>query len=341
MEVHGGRRAALQRPVPLRVKMQGQGLDREVEVASLMGGFGAGRVRRERGATVRLCGAVFDSEVRRDVVHRSVVACSWNEREPRRGAKQRHDYRNKKPFKQKGTGRARQGTTRGPHQRGGAKAHGPLAAENLKRKVNKKERTLALCSALSARLAEGNLVVVDSFRLGPLSRVPDDGEGSVVELLKRGRRKLAEHLVRGAGGEATRRKRLTAALRALGAGHSVLLVGCGAPVIPRDYALLEGLRVPHENDGFDEIRKFETGGDAPHLRVRARRVDLLSPTAILREQKLVMSRAALGVLHRKLQPRWVEALEVIRDENRARRATAIRELTRAIRRGGGPLLSKG
>ena len=71
MEVHGGRRAALQRPVPLRVKMQGQGLDREVEVASLMGGFGAGRVRRELGAPEPVGGAGGDSGGRQDVEHRS------------------------------------------------------------------------------------------------------------------------------------------------------------------------------------------------------------------------------------------------------------------------------
>ena len=334
LEVHGGRRAALQRPVPLRVKMQGRALDREVDVASLMGGFGAGRVTRERGTRVRLCGAVFDTEVRRDVVHRSVVAASWNRREPRRTAKQRHDYRNKKPFKQKGNGMARQGTTRGPHQKGGAKAHGPQGVENLKRKVNKKERSMALCSALSARLAEGNLVVVDSFKLNPLAlNAGEDGVGSVAELLKRGRRKLAQHLVKGKeGSESTRRNRLTAALRALGAGHSVLIVGCGAPVIPEDYALLDRLRAPHENDGFDDIRKFESSGDEPHLRVKMRRVDLLSPTSILREQKLVISRAALGVLHRKLQPRWVEAMEVMRDGRNAHRTAAMKFATKLAHR---------
>ena len=68
----------------------------------------------------------------------------------------------KKPFRQKGTGRARQGTIRAPHWRGGGVVFGPQP-RNYDFKVNKKEIKLAIRSALSAKLADGQLIVVDKF----------------------------------------------------------------------------------------------------------------------------------------------------------------------------------
>lgn len=68
----------------------------------------------------------------------------------------------KKPFRQKGTGRARQGTIRAPHWRGGGVVFGPHP-RSYAFKVNKKEIKLAIRSALSAKLADGQLIVVDKF----------------------------------------------------------------------------------------------------------------------------------------------------------------------------------
>lgn len=68
---------------------------------------------------------------------------------------------------QKGTGRARAGHARPPHWRGGAKAHGPVkGGRDWSYKLNKKIRRLGLCTALSQKLAEGNLIVVDSLNQG-------------------------------------------------------------------------------------------------------------------------------------------------------------------------------
>jgi len=71
----------------------------------------------------------------------------------------------KKPFKQKGTGRARQGTTRAHHMRHGGTAHGPSADTTFTSRVNKKERRRALCLVLSSCLRDGKLTVVDKIEL--------------------------------------------------------------------------------------------------------------------------------------------------------------------------------
>jgi len=71
----------------------------------------------------------------------------------------------KKPFKQKGTGRARQGTTRAHHMRHGGTAHGPNADTNFATRLNKKERRRALCHVLSDCLREGKITVVNKIEL--------------------------------------------------------------------------------------------------------------------------------------------------------------------------------
>ena len=68
-----------------------------------------------------------------------------------------------KPFKQKGTGRARQGQKRAPHQRGGGVAHGPVLRSHAQ-DLPKKVRKLALKTALSTKQAEGKLIVVDELK---------------------------------------------------------------------------------------------------------------------------------------------------------------------------------
>ena len=68
-----------------------------------------------------------------------------------------------KPFAQKGTGRARQGQKRAPHQRGGGVAHGPVLRSH-DHSLTKKVRKLALKTALSAKQAEGKLVIVDELK---------------------------------------------------------------------------------------------------------------------------------------------------------------------------------
>lgn len=70
----------------------------------------------------------------------------------------------RKPFRQKGTGRARQGSTRAPHMVGGGVVHGPKP-RSYEKKVNKKVRKLALRSALAARIQNGDVIVLEDFIL--------------------------------------------------------------------------------------------------------------------------------------------------------------------------------
>lgn len=119
----------------------------------------------ERAGDFALNDFVFSTEVRQDIIH-NVVA--WQRASRRRGLAKRKDRSEvsgstRKPFRQKGTGKARQGSTRGPHMRGGAVALAPKGNQDFSYKLNKKYRRFGLRSVLSARLIEENLVVVDSF----------------------------------------------------------------------------------------------------------------------------------------------------------------------------------
>ena len=110
--------------------------------------------------------AIFGLEPRKDILQRVV---EWQRAKARAGThktKTRAEVSGtgKKPFKQKGTGGARQGTTRGPHQEGGGRAHGPVNRSH-EYKLPKKVRALGLKHALSAKQAEGKLFVVDAFTL--------------------------------------------------------------------------------------------------------------------------------------------------------------------------------
>lgn len=114
------------------------------------------------GEEVVLSGDVFDAPIRPDLVHRCVVWQLAKRRQGTHAAKDRGQVSGtgRKPWPQKGTGRARAGSKRAPQFRGGGAVHAPRPrshATGLPRKV----RQLALRCALSAKLAEGQLVVVD------------------------------------------------------------------------------------------------------------------------------------------------------------------------------------
>lgn len=99
------------------------------------------------------------------VLHRTVVAEMANARQGTQSAKTRSEVRGggKKPYKQKKTGNARQGTTRAPHY-----AHGGMALavkpRDYDKKVNRKERRLAILGALAEKLESGKLVIADSIQ---------------------------------------------------------------------------------------------------------------------------------------------------------------------------------
>jgi len=99
------------------------------------------------------------------LMHQVVTSMQANARTPVAHTKGRGDVRGggKKPWKQKGTGRARHGSTRSPIWRGGGVTHGPRAEKSYYRAIPKKMRTKALLVALSQKLRDGNILFVDAF----------------------------------------------------------------------------------------------------------------------------------------------------------------------------------
>jgi len=108
---------------------------------------------------------VFDARWNPDLVHQVVVAMQANARTVVAHTKDRSDVRGggKKPWRQKGTGRARHGSRRSPLWSGGGVTFGPLKARKFGKSVNKKMRTKALFSLLSKKLEDGEVLFVDGF----------------------------------------------------------------------------------------------------------------------------------------------------------------------------------
>ena len=119
-----------------------------------------------KAGTVEVKDEIFGIEPNKTVMHEVLVAELAGAREGNASTKTRAEVRGggRKPFRQKGTGRARQGSTRAPHMVGGGVVHGPKPRDYVK-KVNKKVRKLALRSALATKINEGNLIVLDDFAL--------------------------------------------------------------------------------------------------------------------------------------------------------------------------------
>ncbi|HEY6854277.1 MAG TPA: 50S ribosomal protein L4 [Gemmatimonadales bacterium] len=105
---------------------------------------------------------LFDGTVNQDVMHQAVVTFLANQRQGTHDTKTRSEVSggNQKPWRQKGTGRARQGSTRAPHWRHGGVAFGPHPRD-YRLGIPKKVRQLAKKSALNQRAQEGRLMVVD------------------------------------------------------------------------------------------------------------------------------------------------------------------------------------
>ena len=110
--------------------------------------------------------AVFGVEVNEHLVHMAVLQQLANNRQGTQKAKTRSEVRGggRKPWRQKGTGHARQGSTRAPQWTGGGIVFAPVPRD-YSFKINKKEKRAALKSALSSRVQENKLIVVDELKL--------------------------------------------------------------------------------------------------------------------------------------------------------------------------------
>ena len=109
---------------------------------------------------------VFKAEYNEPLIHEVVVAYNANQRQGTKSALTRSEVRGhaKKPWKQKHTGHARQGSTKGPQFTGGGVVFAPKPRD-FSKKVNKFAKRAAFVSALSAKLAQKELVVLDEFKL--------------------------------------------------------------------------------------------------------------------------------------------------------------------------------
>lgn len=115
---------------------------------------------------MELSDVVFAAQINENLLHDAVVAHLANCRQGTQSALTRAEVRGGgiKPFRQKGTGRARQGSSRSPQYEGGGVVFAPKPRDYSK-KLNKKVRRAALRSALSSKLADENVVVVEQFDL--------------------------------------------------------------------------------------------------------------------------------------------------------------------------------
>ena len=116
--------------------------------------------------SIELNDAVFGVEVNEHLVHMAVVNQLANNRQGTQSAKTRSEVSGggRKPWRQKGTGHARQGSTRAPQWTGGGIVFAPRPRD-YSFKMNKKEKSIALLSALSSKVAESKIVVLDEFKL--------------------------------------------------------------------------------------------------------------------------------------------------------------------------------
>ncbi|HAT03709.1 MAG TPA: 50S ribosomal protein L4 [Candidatus Magasanikbacteria bacterium] len=115
---------------------------------------------------------IFGVAPKKDIVHQVFVALAANARQPWADTKDRGEVSGggRKPWKQKGTGRARHGSIRSPIWTGGGVTFGPLSTRNYKQKINKKMNKLATTMCLSDKVSEEKMIVLESFDFGGKSK---------------------------------------------------------------------------------------------------------------------------------------------------------------------------
>ena len=119
--------------------------------------------------TIELSDAVFGVEIKENLVHQAVVLQLANNRQGTQKAKTRSEVSGggRKPWRQKGTGHARQGSTRAPQWTGGGVVFAPVPRD-YSFKMNKKEKRAALKSVLTSKVQDEKLIVVDELKLAEI-----------------------------------------------------------------------------------------------------------------------------------------------------------------------------
>ena len=145
----------------------------------------------EELAQTRLPSEIFDVKMDTDLVHQVAVAQMSNRRQVSAHTKDRGEVRGggKKPWRQKGTGRARHGSRRSPLWRGGGTTFGPTKERNFKREISRKMRRKALFMVLSAKAKDNSLFVLDDLMVespktkliaGILNKLPIKGSCLII-----------------------------------------------------------------------------------------------------------------------------------------------------------------
>lgn len=135
----------------------------------------------EKTGTTLLPKEIFDVKINPDLVYQVVTSQTSNRRQVLAHAKDRSEVRGggKKPWPQKGTGRARHASIRSPLWRGGGVTFGPTKNRNFKKEINKKMKTKALLMVLSAKVKDNLLIVLEELKIEkPKTKL-------VVEILKK------------------------------------------------------------------------------------------------------------------------------------------------------------
>ena len=116
--------------------------------------------------TIELSDSIFGVEIKENLVHQAVVLYLANRRQGTQKAKTRSEVSGggRKPWRQKGTGHARQGSTRSPQWTGGGVVFAPVPRD-YSFKMNRKERRIALKSALTSKVQENKFLVLDELKL--------------------------------------------------------------------------------------------------------------------------------------------------------------------------------
>jgi large subunit ribosomal protein L4 len=121
----------------------------------------------EKVGVVQAPESLFGVRWNPDLVHQVVTSMRANEREPIAHTKDRSEVRGggKKPWRQKGTGRARHGSRRSPIWSGGGVAHGPRNERDFSTRISRKMKSAALASVISKKFSDGEIVFVDGLSL--------------------------------------------------------------------------------------------------------------------------------------------------------------------------------
>jgi large subunit ribosomal protein L4 len=124
-------------------------------------------IKGEKVGTIDAPETLFGVPWNADLVHQVVVSMQANKRTSTAHTKDRGEVRGggKKPWQQKGTGRARHGSSRSPIWKGGGVAHGPRSDKNYEKKINRQMKQKALLIALSRKMKDGHVIFVDKLEL--------------------------------------------------------------------------------------------------------------------------------------------------------------------------------